>query len=154
MILAEKLGEHLFTIEYGGNFPSVNELYKIGRASGGRSWLYKDPAIEQYERFIRESLQQQDIDKIFEQYSGKNVMCKVNMTFAFSQNFWMRDVSNLVKSTEDGIKKATGVDDRFSFTVEQTKLFNDINVFEYLILRIEVYQQDQGAISLSRVGDQ
>lgn len=152
MISANKIGEHVYTIEYGGNFPSVNELYKIGRAAGGRSWLYKDPSVDQYEKFIKESLLNLKADVEFEAYKDKQVMCSVDLTFSFSQNFWMRDVSNLVKSTEDGIKKATGVDDRFSFSVNQTKLFNDVNVFEYLIVKIEVFELDEAAVSLSKVG--
>lgn len=148
----EVLGTHNYLLQYGGNFPSVNEMYKVGRARGGRSWVYLDPSIKDFKEWVKSSLDMQGTREEFLVYKGKSVMVNMRMIFSFSQSFWTRDVSNLIKAVEDAVKEAIGIDDRFTITLNMDKLLNDKDNYEYLILVMEVCELDEKSISLSSMG--
>lgn len=146
------LGIHNFMLQYGGNFPSVNEMYKVGRASGGRSWIYLDPNIKDFKEWVVSSLVQQEAREKFAEFKKKDVMINMRLIFSFSQNFWKRDVSNLVKATEDAIKDSILIDDSFTVSLSMDKLINDKDNYEYLIVVMEVFDLDEKSISLSNMG--
>ena len=130
---------HTFKIKYQGKIPSVNQLYLTGR-HGSRVWTYINPVVADFKKFIEKELIKQGIADQFEQYNGKEIGVEINFSFVIHENYWRRDVSNLIKATEDAIVNAGKIDDRYNLIVDSRKILNDLDDSEYIILVLRIYE--------------
>lgn len=135
-------------IKYAGVIPSVNDMYKVGRR-GTKSWIYLNPVIDNYKKFIREELIK---NGAIEHFSGlKNVVLDVAIIMVFKQNFWTRDISNTTKATEDAVVSAIAIDDRFNLRVSSSKMMNDKDDFEYIAIVIDYKSIDDAEYKWSHL---
>lgn len=111
--------------------PSINNMYKIGR-NGNKVWMYLNPDVQEYKDHIRHSILKQGVADYFRDKT--NICIELEILAVFSENFWVRDISNTVKATEDAFAETIKVDDRFNIRVCSRKLFNDKDNNEYLII--------------------
>lgn len=143
---------HTFKIEYDGKIPSVNQLYLTGR-KGYKVWTYQNPVATQFKNYIQEQLEEQGIWDQLEQYQDKDIGINLNLSFVLHHNFWKRDVSNLIKATEDAIVNAGGLDDRYNLIVDSRKIYNDIDESEYIVIILQISDLDDFKYKWSQYGN-
>lgn len=142
-----------FKLEFDGKIPSVNSMYNIGR-SGNRAWLYLDPEAVRFKGRTKTQLELDDVykklEKVTEAFGETPVMVKCKMVFVYRDNFWQRDVTNLIKLTEDAVKDTIGIDDSVTIGFSTDKVYNDLDDFEYVVLVLEIQPKDVELVKLSR----
>lgn len=142
---------HKFHVHYKGKFPSINQMYLIGR--GGRNaWTYINPLVTEYKKELRIALSAQNIKEIFSKYDPVKHIVNIHLLFCFQENFWVRDVDNLAKATTDAVAEICGIDDRFYMKNTQEKVLNDLNLEEHLVVVMEVMPRDN-VITWSKLND-
>lgn len=137
-------------IESVESLPSVNDMYKVGRNSYGGSWIYLNPTVAKYKSLIKEKLIEQGVQEYFNKLENGKYVFKVNLIFMLNNNFWKRDVSNIIKATEDALTDATGHDDRYNVEVSSVKVMNDVSDFETVIICIEETELNEDELKFTR----
>lgn len=129
------------TVHYGRlvlpslQIPSENTLYHP-TCKGGRAWLYKDAYVSEYQEAIHHKMILAGLSKL-DKLNYKFLTLK--LVFFLSKSFKTRDTTNMVKSTEDAIVKATGIDDSKHFQVSSEKMPSP-NSKEYVLVVIKGYK--------------
>ncbi len=101
--------------------PSVNDMYLHGK--GGRRYLNKD-YVKTKENIIKQ-LTESNIKQFFTGFYEDQHKVKLSLAFVYNKRYNVRDASNSIKLIEDAISKASGVDDKFNYSVTATKLMGD-----------------------------
>lgn len=117
--------------------PSENYLYKIGR-SRTRTWLFKDPAVEEYQALLIKKLLDSSLAKLpVKKVSRANLY----LTFGLRENILTRDTTNMVKATEDAVVKVTRFDDSLHFVCHSEKILSPIGQeFVAIVLELIDYE--------------
>lgn len=146
---------HKVKIKYDGKIPSVNQLYLVGHGRGGRTWTYQNPDAVKYKDFIKRELDNKKFSEEFEQYKEKDVIIKLDISFILKDNFWRRDVSNLMKATEDAIVNSIGIDDRYNLEITMRKVQNDVeeDLSEYVMVVMSVQDSEEAIYRWSQYGN-
>lgn len=146
---------HQYIASTNSKIPSVNNLYRIGRNGSGGAWLYIDPDVVKFKKQLSEILYEQGIEESLESYERSKIMVEIDITFALLDNFWVRDTSNLVKIVEDVIKECAKIDDNLTTKLVVSKKINDVDLYEMMIITINVLDVDEDSLKLSAlIGDQ
>ena len=88
--------------------PSTNYLYKPGIRGRKFPYLYKEESVAKYQKLLIYLGETTPLSRIQETvYFSLNL----SLTFFIRDRFWLRDVSNMVKATEDAIVDIIGIDD-------------------------------------------
>lgn len=87
--------------------PSVNSMYGINTGTGA---VYKDAHTYQFETELKQQLAYCDPLSHCD-WIEPSIPYGWHMNFLFGQSFWSRDASNMVKSPEDVIFRALGLND-------------------------------------------
>jgi Holliday junction resolvase RusA-like endonuclease len=118
--------------------PSVNNTYKPGIRQGKYPYLYKHPSVAKYQKEFIELAEKTDLIKIRPLHVHA---LEVIFKFYFRTRFWNRDLTNLVKATEDALKEVVEVDDSRTIHTEQTKVhWNE--PYEAIELKVIVHERD------------
>lgn len=119
--------------------PSVNNMYKP-KSSFGKSfaWLYKDNKVQLYQD---EVIRQSSVSSlsVISQYADKIDYVDVEFCFLLDKNLDKRDVSNMIKMTEDALMMVTKIDDSRHRKVTALKAMSLIPKMEFVICKYEVH---------------
>jgi len=97
----------LIELPPGQKIPSTNTLYKIGH--GRRKYLLKNPVIHEFQEIVTTLVKASELNAINDlAVAGVELM---DVTCSLKSQFERRDCTNLVKSLEDAIASAIGVND-------------------------------------------
>jgi Holliday junction resolvase RusA-like endonuclease len=129
---------HKYIITYPGVIPSLNDMYKIGRGRGGRTWLFLNPEVDDYKSKVKADMIKQGVSDAFAKYKDMDVALELEVLCVFKQNFWRRDVTNTVKATEDAVSEVIQINDNRNIRLSSQKILNDRDDKEYLIIVIKV----------------
>jgi len=88
--------------------------------------LRKNPDVEQFQNYLCQRLVMSDLYQIRD-IASKVQAQVVDMIFYLRNHFTNRDVSNLVKISEDALVRATGVDDSKTIKFIASKLRSESN---------------------------
>ena len=112
----------------GMTIPSVNE-HKQPNWSAKR--MYKKPQVDEYQESLRYRIKQTDLIRLKE-LEDPNVKLEVWFKFCFRKRFWVRDVSNMIKATEDSLRDAIEIDDSRTLKMhgEKEQIKGDIEIVE------------------------
>ena len=131
-----------------GKLPSLNKMYQIG--AGGRVFL--NPDVKRLKERVRECLIKDGWPKKIAAMkqavnSDKKQLAYLTLTFVLKDDhkFWERDVTNLVKGTEDAIQDITKMNDSFNVKVRLNKILNDVEdnpKLEYIIPEFQIIAED------------
>lgn len=113
---------------------STNNAHKLGQ-KGMKAWIYLNPDVVKMQTKIKELLQRQGINDVLKDDPEK--CYKLSLAFKLNTNYWRRDTSNMFKYVEDGIMKATGIDDSQTVAIESRKVQTK-EPEETIIIDIEV----------------
>lgn len=129
----------IFGIEAPAKIPSVNSMYKP-KSSFGKSfaWLYKDTKVETFQEKVIELAKKGPFAAI-DAYKDDINYIDIQYTFLLDKNFYKRDVSNMIKMTEDALMSVTGVDDSKHRSVYAHKALSYIPKMEYIICKYEIF---------------
>lgn len=127
--------------------PSVNQAHKIGR-NRFKVWIYLNPTISDFISEVTHTLRKQKIHEYFAD-KKENFVVELQIIYVLKNRFWKRDVTNLTKYLEDGIVKASGIDDSLHTKVNVRKIENDIDDEEYIIIVMEEKKLDEYSYKLS-----
>ena len=110
----------------GMTIPSVNE-HKQPNWRAKR--MYKKPQIDEFQESLRYRLRNAGLGEITE-FSNPKV--EVWFKFCFKNRFWIRDVSNMIKATEDALRDVIGIDDSRTLKIhgEKEKIEGKIEIIE------------------------
>lgn len=108
---------------------SVNSMY-----SPGRHGMFKTPQTVRFENELKDQIILCDPVRHCP-WIIPGMMFKVHFNFILKNNFWKRDTSNMVKSPEDVIFRALGINDSRVIEHHDTKSYLPGD-YEYLIARI------------------
>lgn len=99
---------HSFFID-GIRIPSENYLYKPVHRRG-RAFLYKNTTVKNFQTELKEKIQPQ-LENIMlpPQDSTNGILSCYN--FGIAENFWKKDVTNMVKAPEDALFSLLPFDD-------------------------------------------
>lgn len=111
-----------------------------------KQWRFIDKGVKNYKEKIQEAI----VDAIMSQCDGcfpkldKNEYIYLNLEFgidAFFKNGTPRrkDCSNFIKSVEDAVNSALGVDDSYNFSIQSTKFDIVREGIETNLVFIEVF---------------
>lgn len=119
------------------SIPSVNEMYHPKSSPGkAYAWMYKDHSVAKYQDKIIELANKTELSKVKD--IKNSVYCiDVVLIFLVKSGLWTRDVSNMIKATEDALMSVTGVDDSRHVKITSYKALSP-NVSEYVIAMYEV----------------
>lgn len=120
--------------------PSVNCAYKPA-CNGRYARLYLDPEVGDYKTQITELVEMSELVRVRD-HKDQKVHLKLFLAFYISpSHFWTRDTSNMIKITEDAIVQATGIDDRFTLSVNSCKVPSPSGK-EAIGIRLRVYPRE------------
>lgn len=92
----------------GVYIPSTNYLYKPGIRKKRFPYLYKHESVVEFQERVIALARETDLsllrDVSFSQFD-------LSLVFLIRDRFWRRDVSNMIKATEDALVEIIGVDD-------------------------------------------
>jgi Holliday junction resolvase RusA-like endonuclease len=111
--------------------PSVNHQYKPCMRKNKTLYLYKDPKVEKYQNEFKSNCSLPNISHL------EDPVLVVHFTFIFRTRFWQRDVSNMLKATEDALVSVIGIDDSRSLKVSAEKEKTEEKSKEYV--RVEIF---------------
>lgn len=118
------------------SIPSVNKHKEVGR--GGKH-MYKPSRVRNYQEEVIRQLSSSCFSEI--NFKEKPVL-RVKFVFYFKNRYWRRDVTNMIKSTEDALKEVLGVDDgrTIHVTADKVKHYEKI---EKILISVEVTSEDE-----------
>lgn len=119
----------------GMSIPSVNKHKEVGR--GGKH-MYKNPRVRKYQEELIRQLKETDLANISE---VKEPTVHVKFKFYFKNRYWRRDVTNMIKATEDGLKEVLGIDDGRTVHVTAEKIKHEFKQ-EKIEITINVFDED------------
>lgn len=122
-------------VEYPRTVPTINSLY-LSTRTGRR---YKNPKAKELQERVKYELNL-NIPKNME---TENKIIKLTIIYCFKKKFESKDISNLIKSIEDGCKEVLQIDDSKNFIVKSAKIYNDINIDEYISINIKIFDRER-----------
>lgn len=127
-----------FEIAAPGKIPSVNSMYKP-KSMFGKSfaWLYKDAKVETYQNSLIAAAKTGNFAKVCK-YKDSIDYIDIKFIFLLDKNFYKRDVSNMVKMTEDALMQVTEVDDSKHRSISAFKALSLIPKKEFVICKYEI----------------
>lgn len=112
--------------------PSLNELYLHNRETGE---IFKNPdtvrMIDQMRTFMADHYN-------LSMFSWLNQQSLVHISYDFilRKSLWRRDLSNMIKCTQDTITRYIGIDDSQVLSIYARKSINKSNNIEYVVCTI------------------
>lgn len=107
---------------------SVNSLYSPGVTKYGKPYLYKNPAVSNYQEWLKYQFSNQ--------LGTLKSVEEISWIFLFSSRITSRDVSNMIKIAEDALKESIKLDDSLFYTIHLHKIKTSFTS-EYIIVLIE-----------------
>lgn len=134
--MASKLLTYTTVVELpdGMSIPSVNKHKEVGR--GGKH-MYKNPRVR---KFQEELIKQVKESPLMGMRGLEKPIVKAHFKFKFRRRFWVRDVTNMFKATEDGVRDAIEVDDSRTVFITGEKIEIEGNR-EYISITLEVMDE-------------
>lgn len=129
----------------GTKIPSINQMY-LTRRGGGR---YLNPEVANHKLHIKTQIIKQGMSDYFK--DKKDIAIELEILVIFKTRFWVRDVSNIIKATEDAIAEVIKVDDKYNVRVSTRKILNDKDDHEYLIIVAKDIPRDSPIIKWSTI---
>ena len=119
----------------GMSIPSVNKHKDIGR--GGKH-MFKNPRVRAYQKEMVERVKESEL---MEMQGLEKPIIRAHFKFRFRRRFWVRDVTNMFKATEDAVRDAISVDDSRTvhITGEKIQIEGDR---EYVSITLEVVDEN------------
>lgn len=136
-MVSKKVAEFKYTARVS-KLHSLNNMYQIGR-KGKAAWTFLNPSIQKVKDEIHAQLRLQGSKGNFEPFLDGSFSMEIDFKFIFRQNFWVRDVDNMVKYTSDAFTEASGLDDRYTIKMSQEKVFNNQNDNEFVIIEARIF---------------
>lgn len=100
--------------------PSTNYLYKPGIRGGRFPYLYKVESVVAFQEELITQGNASGLVKIRD-LTISSPAYTLSLVFLIRDRFWSRDVSNMVKASEDALVEVIGIDDSRAITVTATK---------------------------------
>lgn len=119
----------------GMTIPSVNKHKEVGR--GGKH-MFKNPRVRKYQEEIKEQLKGSCLENVS---SPDSPVLRVGFKFYFKNRYWRRDVTNMIKATEDGLKDVLGIDDGRTVYITAEKIRTSEKI-EKVEIKVEVFDED------------
>lgn len=117
------------------SIPSVNKHKEPGR--GGKH-MYKNPRVRAYQEEIVEQLKDSCVANIV---TYEKPILHVEFRFHFKNRYWRRDVTNMVKATEDALRDVIGIDDGRTVHVTAEKI-KHTEKREMVEISVKVFDED------------
>lgn len=120
----------------GISIPSVNAHKEPRLGKWGKIYMYKNPKVCIYQEELKNKLDSSCLTKL-RGITPKPKAIKATFKFHFRKRFWRRDISNLIKATEDVVKDIVEIDDSRTVHITGEKIkIKDDNEFVTIILEV------------------
>lgn len=121
--------------------PSTNE-HKLPVHRNGKTWLYKNPEVDKFQRELISQCYDSNLFKIKEIADQVEYTEELELVFHINKNFWRRDTTNMVKIVEDGLVEFTKIDDSKTIKNVCSKVLSGNNEYEEIFVRFKFKMKD------------
>lgn len=108
------------------SIPSVNSQYAATRRRGRGRRIYKKNTVASFQQILEEKGQDSALSRLLEgkPYKSGEWAFEICLLFLLQRKlFWRRDVSNMIKSSEDAIARIIQVQDHWTLRIHSFKFF-------------------------------